>query len=340
MQFGVTDHVDTSGIPPAEQFEQRLQLVELYERLGFARYMLTEHHGTPLCLVPSPHLFLAAASQRTTRIRLGTLVTLLPLYNPVRVIEEVGMLDLLTQGRLELGIGRGVSPPEICTYGIDPADTLEMFEEAYEILIKGLTSDVLSHDGRFHTIKDVLMVLAPVQQPRPPFWYGVGSVERAEWAAHNRINLIALRPPQAVRAFTDRFLEAWDETGRPIQERPLRGVDRPLVIAENGAEARRIAADAHLGFHRSLMLLWDHAGITPPTHFPPTFELWQKAGGAFAGTPEQAREFIAEQIDVAGLDTMNFHLAFGNISFDHVRQTAELFAAEVMPAFAESETAA
>ena len=71
MQFGITDHIDASGIPPAEQLEQRLRLVELYDRLGFDRYMLTEHHGTPLCLVPSPHLFLAAASQRTSRIRLG-----------------------------------------------------------------------------------------------------------------------------------------------------------------------------------------------------------------------------------------------------------------------------
>lgn len=337
MQFGVTDHVDASGIRPAEQFEQRLRLVALYERLGFARYMLTEHHGTPLCLVPSPHLFLAAASQRTTRIRLGTLVTLLPLYNPLRVLEEVGMLDLLTRGRLELGVGRGVSPPEISTYSIDPAETMEMFEEAYAILIKGLTSDLLSHEGRFHTIKDVLMVLPTVQRPHPPLWYGVGSVQRAEWAARNGINLIALRPPQAVRAFTDRFLEAWEETGRPIEQRPLRGVDRPLVLAERAAEARRIAAEAHVRFHHSLMLLWNHAGISPPTHFPPTFELWQKAGGAFAGTPAQAREFVAEQIDVAGLDTMNFHLAFGNISFDHVRQTAELFAAEVMPAFAEPE---
>lgn len=336
MQFGVTDHIDTSGLPPAEQFEQRLRLVELYDRLGFDRYMLTEHHGTPLCLAPSPHLFLAAASQRTTRIRLGTLVTLLPLYNPLRVIEEVGMLDLLTGGRLELGIGRGVSPPEIRTYGIDPADTPAMFDEAYEILVKGLTSDVLSHQGRFHSIENVLMVLAPLQQPHPPLWYGVGSVERAEWAAHHGINIIALRPPQAVRAFTDRFLEAWGQTGRPIEERPLRGVDRPLVLAETGAEARRIAEEAHAGFHASLMLLWDHNGISPPTHFPPTFELWQKAGGAFAGTPGHAREFIEEQIEVAGLDTMNFHLAFGNLSFDHVRQTTELFAAEVRPAFADA----
>ena len=168
MQFGITDHGDASGIPPAEQLEQRLRLVELYDQLGFDRYMLTEHHGTPLCLVPSPHLFLAAASQRTSRIRLGTLVTLLPLYNPVRLIEEVGMLDLLSGGRLELGMGRGVSAPEIATYGIEPRDTPAMFEEAYEILVSGLTSEVLSHDGRFHSIKDVAMVVPPLQRPRPP----------------------------------------------------------------------------------------------------------------------------------------------------------------------------
>jgi hypothetical protein len=86
------------------------------------------------------------------------------------------------------------------------------------------------------------------------------------------------------------------------------------------------------------MLLWERTGATPPTHFPPTFDLWQQAGGAFAGTPGEAREFIAEQIEVAGLDTMNFHLAFGNISFEHVRRTAELFTAEVRPAFAEAGT--
>jgi len=334
MKFGITDHVDSSGIRPADQLEQRLRLVELYDRLAFDRYMLTEHHGTPLSLVPSPHLFLAAASQRTSRIRLGTLVTLLPLYNPVRLIEEVGMLDLLSRGRLELGMGRGVSPPEIATYGIDPADTPAMFEEAYEILIKGLGSAVLSHDGRFHSVKDVSMVVPPLQRPRPPLWYGVGSVERAQWAARNGINIMALRPAKAVRPLTDAFLEAWEETGRPVEERPLRGVDRPLVIAEDGAEARRIAAEAHTRFHHSLHLLWERAGITPPTHFPPTFELWQQAGGAFAGTPAEAREFVASEVEVAGLDTMNLHMAFGDISFENVSRTAELFAVEVMPAFA------
>jgi alkanesulfonate monooxygenase SsuD/methylene tetrahydromethanopterin reductase-like flavin-dependent oxidoreductase (luciferase family) len=334
MQFGVTDHIDATGSSPADQLEQRLELVQLYEQLGFERYMLTEHHGTPLNLVPSPHLFLAAASQRTSRIRLGTLVTLLPLYNPIRLIEEVGILDLLTRGRLELGMGRGVSAPEIATYGIDPVDTPGMFEEAYEILMKGLSSQVLTHRGRFYSMADVMMVVPTVQRPRPPLWYGVGSTERAAWCARNGINMMCLRTPDVVRPFTDAFLEAWEETGRPAAERPLRGVNRNLVIAEDGAEARRIAEDAYTDFRRKLMFLWDRSGVPAPPTFPPTFVQWQQVGGAFAGDPAEARRYVAEQVEVAGLDTMSFHLAFGDLDLAHVRRTAELFAAEVMPAFA------
>jgi alkanesulfonate monooxygenase SsuD/methylene tetrahydromethanopterin reductase-like flavin-dependent oxidoreductase (luciferase family) len=335
VQFGVTDHIDACGVPPAELLKQRLTLVERYERLGFERYMLTEHHGTPLNLVPSPHLFLAAASQRTSRIRLGTLVTLLPLYNPMRLIEEIGVLDLLTEGRLELGLGRGVSPPEIATYGIDPAETRAMFDETFEILMKGLTSEELTHEGRFYTIRDALMVVPTIQKPRPALWYGVGSVEKAEWAARHGINMMSLLPPEMVRPFTDRFLEAWEETGRPVGERPLRGVNRNLVIADDAAEARRIAEEAYGPFRRSLMFLWERSGVPAPPVFPPTFAEWQARGAAFAGNPEGARQYVADQVEVAGLDTMSFHLAFGTLAYEHVCRTAELFAAEVMPAFTE-----
>ncbi len=338
MQFGVTDHIDANGVPPAELLQERLRLVERYERLGFDRYMLTEHHGTPLNLVPSPHLFLAAASQRTSRIHLGTMVTLLPLYNPMRLIEEVGVLDLLTQGRLELGLGRGVSPPEIATYGLDPAQTREIFDETFEILMKGLSEEELTHQGRFFTIRDALMVVPPVQKPRPPLWYGVGSVEKAEWAARHGINMMSLLPPEMVRPFTDRFLEVWENMPhpeRPAADRPLRGVNRNLVIAEDETEARRIAEEAYGPFRRSLLFLWERSGVPAPPVFPPTFAEWQARGGAFAGNPEGARQYVADQVEVAGLDTMSFHLAFGTLAYEHVCRTAELFAAEVMPAFAE-----
>src|SRR5215472_11420389 len=118
MRFGIIDHNDDSGRPHAQQIAERLALVEAYDRLGFYAYHLTEHHGTPLAITPSPHLMLAAAAQRTTRIRLGTLITILSLYHPLRVIEEAATLDQLSGGRLDLGIGRGVSPVELSFYGV------------------------------------------------------------------------------------------------------------------------------------------------------------------------------------------------------------------------------
>jgi alkanesulfonate monooxygenase SsuD/methylene tetrahydromethanopterin reductase-like flavin-dependent oxidoreductase (luciferase family) len=112
LRFGVFDWVDDGDRPTADLYEDRLRMVEYADRGPFWCYHVAEHHGTPLGLAPSPNLFLAAAAQRTRRIRLGTLVNVLPLYDPVRLWEEVCMLDHLSGGRLELGIGRGGSPGE------------------------------------------------------------------------------------------------------------------------------------------------------------------------------------------------------------------------------------
>jgi alkanesulfonate monooxygenase SsuD/methylene tetrahydromethanopterin reductase-like flavin-dependent oxidoreductase (luciferase family) len=112
INFGIFDHIErTSSEGPLRQlFEERLRLVEAYEQAGIWGYHVAQHHATPLGMAPSPNLFLAAAAQRTRNIRLGTLVYLLPFYSPLRLIEEICMLDHMTGGRLELGVGRGVSP--------------------------------------------------------------------------------------------------------------------------------------------------------------------------------------------------------------------------------------
>src|SRR5690242_21275031 len=110
MKFGVFDHMDSSGQPLAELFEGRLKLAEVYDRLGFYALHIAEHHSTPLGMAPSPSVFLALASRRTKRLRIGPLVYTLPLYHPLRLAEEICTLDQLSEGRLELGVGRGVSP--------------------------------------------------------------------------------------------------------------------------------------------------------------------------------------------------------------------------------------
>jgi alkanesulfonate monooxygenase SsuD/methylene tetrahydromethanopterin reductase-like flavin-dependent oxidoreductase (luciferase family) len=123
VAFGLLDWIDRSTAPLHQLYKDRLQLLGVADAAGFFCYHLAEHHATPLGMAPSPALFLTAAAQRTQRIRLGPLVYLLPLYNPLRLIEEVCMLDQLSDGRLELGIGRGVTPYELRYYGVEPAGT-------------------------------------------------------------------------------------------------------------------------------------------------------------------------------------------------------------------------
>ena len=138
MLFAVFDHNDATGLPAARQLDQRLELVAAYERLGYYAYQLAEHHGTPLGIA-SPHLMLAAASRLTSAIRLGTLISILPLYHPMRVIEEACTLDQLTGGRLDLGVGRGISPIETGFHGVPGEETQERFDEAFAVLRMGLS---------------------------------------------------------------------------------------------------------------------------------------------------------------------------------------------------------
>src|SRR5689334_19419340 len=143
MKFGVFEHMDDSGVSLGEQIAGRMRLVEAYDRLGFYAYHLAEHHGTPLGLAPSPSLIMAAIAQRTQRLRFGPLVYLLPLYHPLRLIEEVCMLDHMSGGRLELGVGKGVSPIEVGFFGVDPATSQRQYIEALQVIRQGLTSETL-----------------------------------------------------------------------------------------------------------------------------------------------------------------------------------------------------
>jgi alkanesulfonate monooxygenase SsuD/methylene tetrahydromethanopterin reductase-like flavin-dependent oxidoreductase (luciferase family) len=119
MRFGIFDHLDDSGLPLGRHFEERLKLIEVYDRAGFYGYHLAEHHNTPLGYAPSPGIFLSAAAQRTKQLRFGPMVYLLPLYHPLRLIDEICMLDQMSGGRFMYGVGRGISPVEVGFYGVD-----------------------------------------------------------------------------------------------------------------------------------------------------------------------------------------------------------------------------
>src|SRR3989454_12223728 len=168
VAFGLFDWIDRRQGPLGQLYEERLQLLEAAEAAGFFCYHLAEHPATPLGMAPSPSVFLAAAAQRTRRIRLGPLVFLLPLYSPLRLLGEICMLDHLSGGRLELGVGRGVSPYEVGYHGFDPARTRPMFQEALDVLVAGVTSARLTSRGGHYRYDRVAVELAPAQHPSPP----------------------------------------------------------------------------------------------------------------------------------------------------------------------------
>src|SRR6478735_12841386 len=131
MKFGLFDHVDRNDRPLATQFDERLRFIAAADEAGFFCYHLAEHHASPLNTVPVPGVWLGAVARATRRMHLGPLVYLLPLYSPLRLIEEICILDHLSGGRLELGVGRGVSPYELAYFGIpDDARARSIFDEA------------------------------------------------------------------------------------------------------------------------------------------------------------------------------------------------------------------
>ena len=177
MKFGVFDQNDRSGLPLTEQYEKRLTLAELYDRLGFYAFHMSEHHGVPLSMTPSPSVWMAALTQRTKRLRLCPLVYLLPTYHPARLYEEMCILDHLSHGRFDFGVGRGASPHELDALGIDATKASKMYAEAFETIQRCFAQDSVTTTGEFWSLKDYAVEMKPLQRPHPPMWYAVGSPE-------------------------------------------------------------------------------------------------------------------------------------------------------------------
>ena len=148
MEFGVFDHLDRNDLPLREYYEQRLKVIEAFDRSGFYAYHVAEHHFTPLGMAPSPSVFLSAIAQRTKRLRFGTFVYALPVHHPLRVLEEICMLDHMSGGRLEIGFGRGSVPFEISYYGQNAEERQQIYAERLELILKAFTVKTLTGRAR------------------------------------------------------------------------------------------------------------------------------------------------------------------------------------------------
>lgn len=335
LKFGIFDHLDDDGTPLGAFLEHRLRLIELFEWAGFYGYHLAEHHSTPLGQAPSPSVFLSAASQRTKRIRLGPLVYVLPLHHPLRLYEEICMLDHLSGGRLMVGVGRGGALLEHQRYGIDPNDAPAMYHEAFAVLMRAFESDVLEFDGKFFHYKDYLVQAKPLQQPHPPLWYGAPNAEAIGWAAPRGINVVSLGPAQRARAISDRYRAEWAALGRDGAELPMIGVTRHVVVAETDEEAQQIAAAAYPRWRDAMDFLWRRSNVafTLNEIYPKDFAALQEIGHGIAGSPATVRDYLSRLAAESGVNYVLCQAVFGSMSFGQAERSIRLFAREVMPAF-------
>ncbi len=334
LQFGVFDHLDDNGTSLGELFESRLRLIEQYDRVGFRSYHIAEHHSTPLGMAPSPSVFLAAVAQRTKRLRFGPLLYVTPMYHPLRLAEEIVMLDHMSGGRFELGLGRGASPIEIATYGVDPGQAPDMNREAMQVILKALASDVLNHEGKFYNYKNVRIAAQPLQRPHPPLWFAPVEPARAADAAKLKGHMVTLIPNPGIKPLTDAYRAQWKAQGGGA-DMPLMGVFRHVVVADSDAKAAAIARGAYAKWRHYMAFLWEWAGIEFPIKmiYPDAFDELQGAGMGIAGAPETVRKYIAATAEQTGVTYFVCDMAFGSIPYADAARSVELFAKEVMPAF-------
>ncbi len=372
LQFGVFDHIEPiPGLPLDRIYRDRLFQIRRLDTAGFSAYHLAEHHTPAIhSLAPSQNVFLASVAQCTTRLRFGPCVYVLPLHHPLRLIEEISMLDNLSAGRLEIGIGRGgVLEAYFWGQEADSETNYARYLETLEIMLRGLSHDELTYTGRFHSFQDLPMRLHPLQKPYPPLWY----MRNVETAAMDGMHTIIVGSLDSLGNEVQRYRSTWEQyqgTGAlTVQgEEPKIGLVVHMVVAETDDEAIAIATPAwekyrwNLGAPRRLEA--EKRGLTQfmqskdgsfgfvgerPAGLPAretrrdiSAELERfdhqkhranpnRLGGvALAGSPAAVREYMEEYI-ATGANYFVCSFQWGDLSHEQAMQSIELFATEVMP---------
>ncbi len=332
MEFGIFDHLDNDHLPIADYMEERLKLLELYDRLGFYSWHVAEHHATTLGMAPSPNIMLAAAAQRTKKLRFGPMVYALPLYHPMRLAEEIAMVDQMSRGRLDIGFGRGSSPVEICYMGVDPEQTEAIYRRDLPRILEALetgTMQVEGHGGEQYNRAHLTVM--PFQKPTPPVWYGVHTTSSAERAARYGWAQINLDPIADVVECNKVYRDVWRQA-QGAKPYPLMGLGRFAVVAETDAKANEIARRAYPHWQRGfthLFRLHQRKGTHPR---PETWDGLVAQGRGFAGSPKSMAQYLGEELTAAKCNYCVIQPAFGDQSLREMTESIELFGSEVMPA--------
>jgi alkanesulfonate monooxygenase SsuD/methylene tetrahydromethanopterin reductase-like flavin-dependent oxidoreductase (luciferase family) len=331
IEFGLFDWMDVSGRDIATHYDERMELVRRADAGGFRRYHVAEHHGTPLGLVSSPAVWLAAVARETARIRLVPTTFIVPFYDPLRLVEEIGMLDALSHGRLEVGIGKGSSPVEAAMFGFDRDMVAARYASAAPAILSALESGVYAGpDG------DVELFVRSGRVP--PFWYPTSNPESIAQAAARGQHTIfgfGFKSPslEVIREHRDQYFA--QATGAE----PRFGILRHTLVADTDREAFALAERAFAEHHESFTWLWRKAGTAGSDEAPDLRDLVERHL-FFVGSPDSVRDQVAHAVAVTGVNYLAGAFAWGGLPADAALRSLALFDAHVIRALTPAAPAA
>jgi alkanesulfonate monooxygenase SsuD/methylene tetrahydromethanopterin reductase-like flavin-dependent oxidoreductase (luciferase family) len=296
--------------------------------------------------VPSQSVYLAAVAARTQHIRFGPLVYVLPLYHPVRLTEEICMLDNLSGGRYQVGIGKGAPVgEEFAMWGGNPDEVAERFEETLAILMLGLTQDFVSFSGKFYQIEDLWMELKPKQTPHPPFWYAGNPVSAGRYGS----NFVGFSPTKGLPALRDVYRENLrkrnesEDMTLPRVDEPLFGAQKRIFLADTDDKAMRRARTAYEAYRANFRKplpggTWRRpkaVGSVPAVERMPWAADFDQALAdeqVLVGSPSTVREYVERYAAESGCNYMVTSVQWGDLTHDEASYSLGLFASEVMGA--------
>jgi alkanesulfonate monooxygenase SsuD/methylene tetrahydromethanopterin reductase-like flavin-dependent oxidoreductase (luciferase family) len=326
-----------------EMFRHQLEEAELADRIGIDQIWFFEHHLLPTGPVPSPNLLIAAAARSTTRIRFASMVNILPFRHPLLVAEEAAMLDNLTNGRFDMGLGRGLHPPEFEAFGVDQQQSRQMFLESFDVIRRIWADENFVHRGKYWTVRKEAPLSPPlVQRPHPPFLVSAQSEESLRWAAEHDIPFAQI-DSLVDQAQRDQALYRDVQTAHGHAPTPRLYLMREIYVAETDARARTDAQNYLLQYWQ----LWNrYTQFTRGGKLPASYDFWRQHAPmlhamdfdeivaqdmVILGSPETVANTIIRL--ASKLDLMGLAMIFkpGAMPYDMVEASMAAFGGAVMP---------
>ncbi|HVF26682.1 MAG TPA: LLM class flavin-dependent oxidoreductase [Pyrinomonadaceae bacterium] len=343
MEFGIFLTMPSPDACEAAQVYRRgLEMATRAEELDFSRIWLAEHHFSTYSYISRPLLLLAHLAGKTSRIRLGTAIVPLPLHNPLLVAEEIAVVDVLSGGRVELGIGKGYQRYQFDRLGVTKDGNDNRYREAIQVLQRALSEDTFSHSGEYFNIPETTLVPRPVQQPMP-VWLVVntGNREEVEFALLHGMNLFTgvLEPLNRLTRPDLTYPELFEQ----FRPRYI-GTQRPVFVSYDADEIERAVEHVRWNARVSVSQRRDFGEIKKGKAIarelpgePATEEILENY--VVMGTPERCIRQLKRLQSGLGCNYFSASFWFGALDHASVMASMELFAAEVMPAFSTQASA-